>query len=92
MTEEHWSALLKVAETKPDDSGWACPPDGRHLTLHVAREGATLTVGRVESLRQEADLVYARTSRGDTYVVALADIFAGAIDGTTKTDRKAGFR
>jgi len=91
MTQEHLSALLAAAGAKKSSDGFMCPPDNRHLTLHAAFNGASLTVSRVEAIRVEAGLVQARTSKGDLYVLALSDLFAGAVDGGTTTTRKAGF-
>jgi hypothetical protein len=91
MTEQHLSALLTVAEAKRGTDGWAKAPEGCHLTLHVAFNGASLTVSRVEAVRSEAGLVKARTGKGDVYVLALADIFAGAVDAPSSAGRKAGF-
>jgi len=91
MTEEHLSALLSAAEAKKDDKGWVAGADGRLLTLYVAYGGAALTVGRVEAVRVDGKLVHARTNRGELYVLALTDVYAGAIEGATATSRKAGF-
>ena len=91
MTEQHFSALLATAEAKKASDGWVKPPEGRFLTLYVAFNGASLTVSRIESVKSETGLVRAKTTKGETYVLALADIFAGAVDAASTTGRKAGF-
>ncbi len=91
MTEEHLTALLTAGEAKKDDKGWLGAADGRLFTFYVASGGAALTVGRVEAIRVDGKLLHARTNRGELYLVSLADVYAGAIEGATSTSRKAGF-
>ena len=91
MTEEHLTALLSAAEAKKDDKGWVGAADGRLFTFYVAYGGAGLTVGRVEAIKVDGKLVHARTNRGELYLLALSDVYAGAIEGPTATSRKAGF-
>ncbi len=91
MTEEHLAALLVAAEAKKDDEGWSRPPDGRHMTLYVGCNGSTLTVSKIEALRPDGALLRARTVRGETYVLAAEDVFAGAVEGAATSSRKAGF-
>jgi len=91
MTEEHLTALLNAADAKKDDKGWVAASDGRLFTLYVAYGGASMSVGRVDAVRVEGKLLHARTSKGELYLLALADVYAGAIEGPTATSRKAGF-
>lgn len=91
MTEEHLSALLTAAEAKKDDKGFLSVTGGRTLTLYVASSAATLTVGKVEALRTDRDLVYARTAKGELFVISLKDVYAGSVDAPTSAGRKAGF-
>ena len=91
MTDEHLALLLTAAESKKEKDGWHRAPEGRPMTLYAAAGGALLTVGRVEALRVDKGLVLARTTKGETYVLALGDLFAGAVDAQTATQRKAGF-
>lgn len=91
MTEEHLSALLSAADAKKDDEGWSTTPEGRNMTLYVACNGANLTVSRVEALRVKGALLEARTVRGERYLLALEDVYAGAVDGPKAAGRKAGF-
>ena len=91
MTEEHLTALLAAAEAKKDDNGFLRAGDGRTLTLYIASSAATLSVSKIEALRTERELLHARTTKGEVYIVALADVYAGAVDAPTTGGRKAGF-
>jgi hypothetical protein len=92
MTEEHLSSLLAVAEAgKKDKDGWLALPEGRHITFYCAYNGASLSVSRVSHLSREGELISARTVKGETFVLALSDIFAGAVEAPAGTSRKAGF-
>ncbi|HET9955431.1 MAG TPA: hypothetical protein VFQ61_13040 [Polyangiaceae bacterium] len=91
MTEEHLSALLSAAEAKKNDQGFLQPSEGRTITLYMASGGASLQVSKIEALRTERDLVHARTTKGELFVLALVDVFAGSVDGPSSGGRKAGF-
>lgn len=91
MTEEHLSALLTAAEAKRDDQGFTRPAEGRTLTLYVVSGSASLTVSKVEALKVEKELLRARTSKGETFIVELKDVYAGAVDAGNASSRKAGF-
>jgi hypothetical protein len=94
MTGEHLEAILKVAGAKSDKDGWASLPDGSTMSLHVAHDGAAMTVSRIESLRQDGELVYARNPKRELFVVVRSDVFAVALEGEPaagKVVRRAGF-
>jgi hypothetical protein len=94
MTGEHLEAILKVAGAKGDKDGWASLPDGATMTLHVAHDGAAMTVSRIESVRQDGELVYARNPKRELFVVVRSDVFAVALEGEPaagKVVRRAGF-
>jgi hypothetical protein len=94
MTGEHLEAILKVAGTKSDKEGWHALPEGTSATLHVAHDGAAMTISRIESIRQDGDLVYARNPKKELFVVVRSDVFAVALDGEAsagKVVRRAGF-
>ena len=91
MTLEHWAALIEASGAKKDDKGYLAPPEGKLLTLYVASGSATLSVQRIEALRHEQGLVHARTKKGETFVRALSDVFAGAVEESQNSSRKAGF-
>lgn len=61
------------------------------MTLHLAHDGATLTIGRISAVRCDGKLVYAKSTQGEQYVVSLDDVFAGSVEGPKDVARKAGF-
>lgn len=91
MTEEHLASLLGSAKAKKDGDGWLVPADGRHWTLYVAASGASMNVSRVEALKSEGALLHARTVKGEIFVLAREDVFAGALEAPAAGGRKAGF-
>jgi hypothetical protein len=91
MTLEHWAALIEASGAKKDDKGYLATPEGKLLTLYVSSGNSTLSVQRIEALREEKGLVHARTKKGETFVLALEDVFAGAVEETQNSSRKAGF-
>jgi hypothetical protein len=91
MTEEHLTALLATAEAKKDSQGWAKTPEGRLITLYVASGGAALSVSRIDAVRVKGSLLEARTVKGETYLVAVADVYAASVDAPVASGRKAGF-
>lgn len=94
MTGDHLEAILKVAGAKADREGWASLPEGNTMTLHVAHDGAAMTISRIEAIRQDGELVYARNPKKELFVVVRTDVFAVALEGeasTGKVVRRAGF-
>jgi hypothetical protein len=95
MTEEILRAALEVAEATTDKDGWAELPDGRTMTLYAAHEGVALNVAKVEALKIAHGLLRARSVKGETFLLALKDVFAVALDGgiggKSGQSRKAGF-
>jgi hypothetical protein len=94
MTGEHLDAILKVAGAKTEKDGWQALPEGSAMTLHVAHDGASMTVTRVDAVKQDGELVYARNPRRELSVVVRSDIFAVALEGEStagKVVRRAGF-
>jgi hypothetical protein len=90
MTGDQLAALLKLADASKTDEGWVSL--GQYtLTIHTAFNGASLSIAKIESLKVAAPLVYAKSVRGETHVVRLEDIFAGTIEASRETGRKAGF-
>jgi hypothetical protein len=94
MTGDHLDAILKTAGARPDKDGWLGLDSGNTMTLHVAHDGASMTVSRVEALRADGELVYARNPKREIFVVVRTDIFAVALEGEAtagKVVRRAGF-
>ena len=91
MTLEHWAAVVEASGAKKDEKGYLVPPEGKLITLYVASGSATLSVQRIEAMRQEQGLVHARTKKGELFVLSLQDVFAGAVEETQGSSRKAGF-
>jgi hypothetical protein len=94
MTGDHLETILKMAGAKADKDGWASLPDGSALTLHLAHDGASMTISRVEGLKHEGELVYARNPKRELFIVVRSDIFAVALESEAsagKVVRRAGF-
>ncbi|MGD0676802.1 MAG: hypothetical protein ABSC94_15420 [Polyangiaceae bacterium] len=94
MTGDHLDAVLKTAGAKVDKEGWLCLPDASTMTLHIAHDGASMTISRIEAVRQDGDLLYARNPKRELFVVVRTDIFAVALEGEAavgKVVRRAGF-
>lgn len=93
MTEEMFRVVLESSNAKTDKDGWSALPEGRLVTLYAAHNGVPLTIAKVEALRAAQGVVRARTSKGDTFLVHLDDLFAAATDAGSESPagRKAGF-
>jgi hypothetical protein len=93
MTEEILRAALETAEAKTDKDGWAELPEGRTMTVYTAHDGVSLNISKIEALMTSQGLLRARSVKGETFLVALKDVFAAALDGGGKPghSRKAGF-
>jgi hypothetical protein len=94
MTGEHLDAILKMAGAKSDKEGWLVLPEGGAMTLHVAHDGASMTVPRVDAIKQEGELVCARNPKRELFVIVRSDVFAVALEGEPsagKVVRRAGF-
>ena len=94
MTDEMFRAVLETAGAKADKDGWTTLPEGRLLTLYAAHQGVQLTVSKIEAVKANQRTVWARTPKGETFVVAMDDLFAAAMDrgnDASSGGRKAGF-
>jgi hypothetical protein len=94
MTGDHLDAILKLAGAKSEKDGWLTLPDASAMSLHVAHDGASMTVSRIEAIRQDGDLVFARNPKREIFVVVRSDIFAVALEADSiagKVARRAGF-
>ncbi len=90
MTTEQLQQVLEMCEAQTED-GWAKMPEGRLLTLHLSAQGVGLTIGRITSLKLGGPQAIARTSRDETFVFSLENVFASAFDEPNTKGRKAGF-
>ena len=91
--KEHLEAILKVAGAKSDKDGWYSLPSSA-MALHVAHDGASMTVSRIDAVKQDGELVYARNPRRELFVLVRTDVFAVALEGEAsvgKVTRRAGF-
>jgi hypothetical protein len=94
MTGDHLDAILKTAGAKGEKDGWTVLPDGTAITLHVAHDGASMTVSRIDAIRQDGDLIFARNPKRELFAVVRSDVFAVALEGEAnagKVVRRAGF-
>jgi hypothetical protein len=94
MTGEHLEAILKLAGAKSEKDGWHALPEGATLTLHVANDGASMTVSKIEAIKRDGELVYARNARREIFALGGVDVYAVALDGEAaagKVTRRAGF-
>jgi hypothetical protein len=94
MTGDHLDAILKLAGAKSEKDGWVTLPEGSTMSLHVGHDGASMTVTRIEALRLEGELVYARNSKRELFVVVRSDVYAAALEADSssgKVARRAGF-
>ena len=91
MTHEHLAALITAGEAKKSSDGWMTLPEGRSLTIYVAAGQSPLTISRVQAVRHDGALLHARSNKGEHYVLALEDAFAGSLDAPPSVTKKAGF-
>lgn len=91
MTREQIEAVLKSSQAKLDkDSGYILP-DGSNVTLHAAHDGASLAFQKLEAVRFDGELVYAKGAK-QTIAIVVSDVFAVTIDGAGgQARRPAGF-
>jgi hypothetical protein len=94
MTSDHLASLLKalleVADASKVEGGWTSLGQFT-LTLHAASNGAQLSIAKIDAVKFAGPLVYAKSVRGETHVIRLEDIFAGTVEASRETGRKAGF-
>ena len=91
MNQEQCETFLASVPVESEDDGWMKAPAERHITLYAAHDGVGLTVGKVEAVKLDGELIWARTRKGETYQLSLGDVFALAVEAPQNTERKAGF-
>ena len=91
MTRDQIEAILKTSGATSDKEGQSFP-EGSNVTFHVAHDGASLSFQKVENVRFDGDLVYARSAK-QSLAVPFSSVFAVAVEGATgqTARRPAGF-
>ena len=91
MTREQIEAILKTGQAKLDkESGYALP-EGANVTFHVAHDGASLAFQKLESVKFEGELLYAKNAK-QTVAIVVSDVFAVSLEGAGGPQRRpAGF-
>jgi hypothetical protein len=91
MTRDQIEAILKNAGAKTDKEGHGLP-DSANVTFHVAHDGASLSFQKIENVRFDGELVYAKSSK-QSIALAISDVFAVAMEGASgqTARRPAGF-
>lgn len=93
MTRDDLALVMKQSDLKgPLEGKWLELPEGRTLTLHLAHNGATLSVSTVQSLLFKGARLVARNERGELFSAALDDMFACSLSPEKASGRQAGFR
>ena len=90
MTGEHLEAILKVAGAKADKDGWHTLPEGNAMTLHVAHDGASMTVSRIEADQARRGARLRAQPQRELFAVARGDVFAVALEGERARARSSG--
>lgn len=91
MKQEQLESFLASVPVEAGDDGWSQAPAERNITLYAAHGGVPLTVSKVDAVKLDGELVWARTPKGGTYQLLLDDLFALAVDAPQNAERKAGF-
>ena len=90
MDKQHFQAIVNAVGAKESDNWWEVP-EGKTVTLYASSNGVPLSIQRAVAIRVADKLFFAKTAKGETFVLQEADVFAGSIDGGASTSRKAGF-
>ena len=93
MVGDSLTAILEKAQAKADKEGFHVLPEGTTATLYVSHNGVGLTVSKVDAIKKlDGGMVQARTTKRETYVVEIGDLFAVALEGAQGAPaRRAGF-
>jgi hypothetical protein len=92
MTREQIEAILKTSQAKSDkESGYALP-EGSNVTFHIAHDGASLAFQKLETVKFEGELLYAKNAK-QTVAIVVSDVFAVSLEGASgqQQRRPAGF-
>jgi hypothetical protein len=92
MVGDSLSAILEKAHAKTDKDGLLVLPEGTTATIYVSHNGVGLTVQKVDAVKVEKALLQARTTKKETFMLEIGDIYAVALEGSQGTPvRRAGF-
>jgi hypothetical protein len=91
MTRDQIEQVLKSSQAKSDKENGHVLPEGSTITFHVAHDGASLTFQKLESVKFDGDLLFAKSAK-QTFVLVISDVFAVAVEGGGgQARRPAGF-
>jgi len=91
MTRDQIEAILKSSGAKADKDNGYTLPEGSSVTLHLAHDGASLAFQKLENVKFEGDLIFAKNVK-QTVAIVTSDVFAVALEGgNEKARRPAGF-
>lgn len=90
MTREQIQVILKSGHATMDKDGHTLP-EGSSVTFHVAHSGGSLSFAKLETVRFDGELIFAKSAK-QTVAIVMSDVFAVALEGgTEKARRPAGF-
>jgi hypothetical protein len=91
MTREQIEAILKSSDGKLNKETGYVLPEGSNVTFHIAHDGASLAFQKLESVRFDGELLYAKSQK-QTVAIVVSDVFAVAVEGAAGQQRRpAGF-
>jgi hypothetical protein len=91
MTREQIEAILKNGQAKLDKETGHTLPEGSSVTFHVAHDGASLAFTKLEVVKFDGELLYAKNAK-QTIAIVISDVFAVALEGAAGQQRRpAGF-
>ena len=91
MTRDQIEAILKTSQAKQDKEQGYALPEGSNVTFHVAHDGASLAFAKLESVKFDGELIYAKNPK-QTVAIVISDVFAVSVEGGgAQARRPAGF-
>ena len=92
MTREQIETVLKTAGAKQDKDGSYGLAEGTNLTLHVSHDGASLSVQKVDNIRFDGELLFAKAAK-QAIALVITDVYAITAEGSggQPARRPAGF-
>jgi hypothetical protein len=92
MTREELDEIFKGLQIKSQKEEFL-PPADASFSLYAGQHGASLSVSKIEALRIVGAVLFARTSKKETFAIPLALVFAIAMDAApgSAARKPAGF-